>query len=115
MSGEYRLPDSRLADIRERAETLDTGAYHGADMLAWELVSRTEETLELVAEIERLRAIEGRLRDEVSQTREEKEMLRRRGDEKWEAGDKNRANDYHAEAHRVWIKQQTLERILGEQ
>jgi hypothetical protein len=46
---------ARLAEIKEAIEGLDTGKYHGADMLADALVEMTGNARELLEEIERVR------------------------------------------------------------
>jgi hypothetical protein len=52
------MREGRLQEIKAGIESLDTGRYYGADMLADALTEKNSEAAELVAEVERL---EGRL------------------------------------------------------
>lgn len=46
---------ARLAEIKEAIETLDTGKYHGADMLAVALIEMAGQVRELIEELEEIR------------------------------------------------------------
>lgn len=107
------MTEDRLDEIRAGIEGLDTGAYHGADMLADALVEKNSEARELLEEVERLRGLEAHVVGQIASLNRVIAQLDEKIVEATENGNPSEVTELWERVHRLRSEAWMLESFLN--